>query len=96
MRKNWEKKEMKDAELFNGKRTPRSGGLWSAKGDVKSDKYLIESKQTMKKSFSVSVDLWKKIEREALLNNRIPLLSLEIGKDKQELIVISRDDFLTL
>ena len=96
MRKAWESKEKKDAKAFNGKRMPRSGGFWSAKGDIKSGKYLIESKQTMKRSFSVSVDLWKKIEREALLSNRIPLLSLEIGKEKQELIVISRDDFLTL
>ena len=96
MHKAWETKEKKDAKVFNGKRMPRSGGFWSAKGDIKSEKYLIESKQTTKRSFSVSIDLWKKIEREALLSNRIPLLSIEMGKEKQELIVLSCDDFLTL
>ena len=94
--KQWQKKEKKDAKLFDGKRTPRSGGLWFAKGDVRTDKYLIENKATAKESFSVSVPLWEKIEKEALLSHRLPLLSLEMGDDKLELIVLSKDDFLAL
>ena len=94
--KQWQKKEKKDAKLFDGKRTPRSGGLWFAKGDVRTDKYLIENKATAKESFSVSVPLWEKIEKEALLSHRLPLLSLEMGSDKLELIVLSKDDFCAL
>ena len=96
MQPNWVKKEKKDAESFGGKRTPRSGGLWFAKGDVRSNEYLIENKTTAKESFSVSVPLWEKIEKEALLSHRLPLLSLEMGNDKLELIILSKDDFCAL
>ena len=94
--KNWQKKELKDSKVFNSKRTPRSGGLWFAKGDSKSDEYLIENKQTEKESFSVSVKLWEKINREALLSRRIPLLSIEMGDGKLELVVLSMEDFCSL
>ena len=96
MPKNWQKKEIKDAKLFGGRRTPRSGGLWFAKGDSKSDNYLIENKTTDKESFSVSVKLWEKINREALLSKRIPMISIEMGKGKLELIVLSMEDFCSI
>jgi hypothetical protein len=95
MKKQWEKKEQKDANSFRGRRTPRSGGLWFAKADVKSDTYLIENKTSAKESFSITSKLWEKINREALINSKIPLMSLEFGKKKIELIVMSKDDFLT-
>jgi len=44
----------------------------------------------------VSVKLWEKIEREALLSRRIPLLSIELGDGKRELIVMSMEDFCSL
>ncbi len=75
---------------------PRSGGMWFAKGDSKNTVYLIENKTTEKESFSISVKLWKKLEREALLSDRIPILSMEIGKDKIGLIVLSIEDFYEL
>jgi hypothetical protein len=93
---NWRIKEIKDAKLFGGKRTPRSGGLWFAKGDSKSDKFLIENKTTDKESFSVSVKLWEKINREALLSRRIPMISMEMGKGKLELVVLSMEDFCSI
>lgn len=91
--KKWQKKETKDAKLFGGRRTPRSGGLWYSKGDSRCEKYLIENKQTEKESFSVSVKLWKKIEREALLSSKLPILSIEMGKGSLELVVLSMEDF---
>lgn len=94
--KKWQKKEKKDSELFGAKRSPRSGGLWFSKGDSKSAKYLIENKTTSKESFSISVKLWEKIEREALLNQRMPILSLEMGKKNIELVVLSINDFCRL
>lgn len=96
MKKQWEKKEKRDAGDFGGKRTPRSGGMWFAKGDSKSDKYLIENKTTAKESFSIKAHIWQKIEKEALLSHRAPMLSIEFGKDKIELIIMNKDDFLTL
>ena len=93
---NWQKKEDRDSKVFGSKKTPRSGGMWFAKGDSKSDKYLIENKTTTHESFAISIKLWEKIEREALLSRRIPLLSIELGDGKQELIVMSMEDFCGL
>jgi hypothetical protein len=94
--KQWSKKEKKDATLFGGRRTPRSGGLWFAKGDVKSDVFLIENKTTKHKSFSITDKIWEKIEKEALLNKRIPMLSIEFGDAVKELIVLDKNDFITI
>lgn len=94
--KNWQKKEKRDSISFESRRTPRSGGFWFSKGDSKNDRYLIENKTSAKNSFIIKDKVWKKIEREALLSHRIPLLSLEFGDDKLELVIINKDDFLCL
>jgi hypothetical protein len=96
MKKQWQNKERKDAVAFEARRTPRSGGLWFAKGDSKSDKYLIENKTSKYECFRITTNLWKKISREALLNQRVPVVSIEFGKDKMELVILSKDDFLSL
>lgn len=93
--KPWEKKEKKDAKDFGGTRVRGSGNQWNYPGDIASDKYLIEVKQTGKKSFGVSVELWDKISEEAAFSSdRIPLLSLLI--QDTELIVLSKMDFLNI
>lgn len=94
--KNWANKEKKDAKLFNAKQTPRSGGLWFAKADSKSDKFLIENKTSDKENFTIQGLVWDKIEREALMNSRVPILSIEFGKKKRELIIFDKNDFLDL
>ena len=92
----WRKLEDKTAKEFKGRRHAGSGNRWYNPGDVSNDKYLIENKATARESFSISVKLWEKIEREALLSRRIPLLSIELGDGKQELIVMSMEDFCSL
>lgn len=93
--KNWEKKEKRDAKDFGGKRVRGSGNQWSYPGDIVADTFLIEVKQTDRKSFGVSKLLWDKISEEAAFSNsRIPLLSLQI--QDTELIVISKMDFQNL
>ena len=47
--KKWQQKEAKDAELFKGRVTPKSGGFWSFAGDVVTKDFLIDSKTTEKK-----------------------------------------------
>ena len=95
-RKQWKDKEKKDQKIFDSKPTPRSGGLWFAKADSKSDKFLIENKTSGNERFSITGKIWEKIEREALLSSRLPLLSIEFGKKKHELVVLSKDDFIEL
>lgn len=92
--KKWELKEKSDAKTFGGRRVKGSGNQWSAPGDVKTDTFLIDSKQTEKNSYSISLKTWDKLCSEALFSYRIPLLSIQI-KDK-ELIVMEKEDFLKL
>ena len=94
--KSWQKKEIKDADIFGGKRTPKSGGLWSFPGDVTSDKFLIDSKTTEKKSFSIKNSMWKKIEHEALKSRKLPILSICLINDAIELVVLDKNDFIEL
>lgn len=94
--KRWQKKENKDADIFEGKRTPRSGGFWAFPGDVKSDQFLIDSKATDKKSYSVNRKNWKKIEHEALKSGRIPILSISITNEGLDLVILDRNDFVEL
>lgn len=94
MIKKWEKKEIKDTKTFGGKRVRGSGNRWHSPGDVKSDKWLIDSKQTSKKSYSVSLETWHKLSDEALFSYRLPLLSLQI--QDLELVVIQKEDWIKL
>lgn len=92
--KAWQKKEKRDAEAFDGVRTKSSGNLWYSPGDFKSDLFLGDSKDTSKKSYSISLETWDKLFEEALFSFRIPLLSLKIRQT--ELVVLSRTDFLKI
>jgi len=96
MAKRWQKKEARDAAQFSGRVTPRSGGFFSFPGDVKSEEFLIESKFTEKKSFSVSRRLWEKINHEAIKSRRIPILSIELAGNGVELVILDKNDFLSL
>ena len=92
--KKWEKKEKSDEKLFGGRRQKASGNQWYAPGDVKSDKFLIDSKQTDKKSYSITLKTWDKLYEEALFARKLPMLSLQI--QKIELVVMDKEDFLKL
>jgi len=90
----WQRKEKSDEKDFGGRRTSGSGKSWYGKGDIKTDTFLIEDKQTDKNSYRIETKTWRKISNEALLSQRLPLLSLKI--QETELIIISKSDFLSL
>lgn len=92
--KKWEKKEKNDSKAFNGRRQKASGSYWAQPGDVKSDNFLIDSKQTDKASYSISKKTWDKLYEEALFSYRYPVLSLLI--QDLELVVLSKEDFQKL
>lgn len=95
MKKNWQKKEIKDVEDFNGKLQKASGRIWNKPGDVIADKFFIDSKYSKKSSYSISIKTWNKLCEEAAFEGiKIPLLSCQI--QNTELIVISKEDFLRL
>lgn len=91
----WQKKEFNDVDDFNGKETKASGRTWADKGDVKTPEWLIDSKYTSKKSYSISLKTWDKLYEQALMSFRKPLLSLQI-QDEAELVIVDKDDFLKL
>ena len=86
MTPKWKKKEIKDASVFEGKVTPGSGHQWYKKGDVRTKNFLIDSKTTDKKSFSITQKMWNKISYEALLSQRLPMLSIKFNKTNTEII----------
>lgn len=92
--KKWIKKEKSDAEEFSGKRTARSGGFWSFAGDVSTDTFLIDSKHTEKKSYTVTGDIWNKIFKEALRARKIPMLSIQV--QDIELVILDKHDLIAL
>lgn len=95
MKKNWEKKEERDAKDFAGRRMIRSGGFWFCPGDVTTSQFLFDQKTSKHNRFSITQKMWKKVYKEALLNQRIPALSVEFGDEGTELVVLSKDDFLS-
>jgi translation elongation factor EF-Tu-like GTPase len=95
------KKQEKDAATrFRGYGTPASGSR-DVKGDVRvKGKARIECKTTKNKSFSVTLEMARKIEEAALSGGEIPVLLVEytdgFGKVLGEVAVIPSyclDDF---
>lgn len=96
MKKPWQDTEKRHAKDFNAKQTPRSGGLWWAQGDSKNEQFLIDTKESKHERFSITSLIWKKIFKEALLESKIPILVVKFGKKGHEVVVIDKNDFITI
>ncbi len=59
-------------------RTINSGALNFDKGDLKSDKYLVDCKYTSKKGFRITHKILQKIWNEAMDSNKLPRLIIGI------------------
>lgn len=78
--------ENRVARKLGGRRQRGSGSSDYAKGDVKTENFLIECKQTEKKSLSVKGDWLSKITREAMASGKTPALSIEIKGIEDRLV----------
>lgn len=92
--KNSQKHEKRLAKRVNGSVNAGSGAFWSRKGDVRSDKVLIEHKWTGKKSFTLKSDVLEKIVGEAILEGRMPILGIHLNGKNYTLTL--EDDLLEL
>ena len=92
--KQSQKHEKRLAKKVGGTRTAASGAFWSRKGDVRSKELLIEHKLTGKKQVTIKSEVLKKITREAILDNRIPVLGLHL--DGENYVVLLEDDYLEM
>lgn len=88
-----QKQEKSVAKDFNAKVTVASGALWGMKGDIRSDKFLIECKTTAKTYYSLTAKTWEKIEQEAIRDHmRIPLMVIDL-EDRDRVVVFRMKDF---
>lgn len=72
------------AEICGGRVQPGSGSSIYAKGDVKTQDYLIECKRTDKRSIGLKVDWLEKITEEARTAGKRPMMSLEFEDTRYE------------
>ncbi len=86
--------ELRIAADLGGNRVPGSGAVPGLDGDVRSSEWLAECKTTTHRSFSITLKDWQKIQGEAGLSMRKPLMMVEI--DGEELAVLSKEAFLDL
>ena len=93
VKKKSQKQEKSVAKKFNARLTAASGALWGMKGDVRSDKYLIECKTTEKDYYTLTAKVWEKIQEEAIQDHmRTPLMVIDL-KDKDRYVVFRPKDF---
>lgn len=91
MSKKWQLKEKDDAKTINGKRVKGSGNRWYNPGDIRSETYLVESKQTDKASYSLSRKKLDKIYEEALFAFKTPVFSIRI--QDMDVVVMFKEDW---
>lgn len=89
--KKSQKQERDGAAKYGGSVRPGSGNKWFAKGDVKTPNNLIEYKYTDNKSFSIKLAELEKIEREALLEDRVPLFGVSFSG--KSYVLLTEDDY---
>lgn len=89
--------EKKTAKELKGKTTPASGSIWCYKGDVRTDKYLVECKTTKKPYYILCYKTWSKIEHEAISDGlRIPVIRVDLKEGSSEsvsLAIVKTVDF---
>lgn len=93
VRRRSQKQEKSVAKKFGGRVTAASGALWGMKGDVRTNKFLIECKTTEKSYYTLTAKVWEKIALEALKDHmRTPLMSIDL-EDTERYIVFNPKDF---
>ena len=92
--KESKKHEVRLAKKIGGQRSAGSGAFWGRKGDVRSKDLLIEHKWTGKASFTVKATVLEKIVKEAILDNRTPVLGFSLNNENY--VMLTEDDFLEL
>ncbi len=85
------------AQLMYARRQMASGSVWMAKGDIISELFLVEAKTKVSptKSFSIKRSWLNKIDWEAYLAGKIPVLAFSFG-DNVDYFVLSGEHFLNL
>ena len=96
------KKRSQDSEKdlaakIGGRVQPASGAInrFDLKADVKSKTFLIDDKLCGGKSYSVTLAFWKKLSKEAWMNNRRPLIRVNF-QEYEPVYIMDEPTFLQL
>jgi len=86
------------AAVLHGRKTLKSGTYPQQKGDVDSERFLIECKMTRKNSFVLKRETLRKVEKEAWNVGKCPALVVKFQNNEEQsnYIIIKLSDFLTL
>jgi len=87
------KREQALAKDTGGRTTPGSGNKWFEKSDAYNSIIRFEDKFTKKDKYSIHLSELKKIEKEALLTNKIPVLRFGFHNLNQNYVIINTDHF---
>lgn len=81
----------------DAKRVKGSGRMWNAKGDVSTKQFLIEAKTKAKPSKTITVkrEWLDKIDREAFVDGKTPVLAISFG-DSEDFFVLKGQHFLEI
>lgn len=79
-----QKQEKAFAKKIGGARTPGSGAFAGHKGDVRNPDFLVECKTTEKKSIRLEREWLEKIDQEALVKQKCPLVHLQFEKTSKK------------
>jgi hypothetical protein len=91
---NSTRQENRVAEEVGGKTVIASGSLWGSKGDVRSDKFLVECKTTGGMTYPLHLTTWKKIEKEAINDGlRVPVMCVDLADGGKRLAIVNETDF---
>ena len=94
VKKKSQKQEKSVAKDLNARTVVASGALWGSKGDVRHDNLLVECKTTDKSFYSLTMQVWEKIEKEAIRDGlRIPVMCIDLNGGKYRYAVFRDKDF---
>ena len=93
--KEWRKFEVETSKKICGKTTIGSGNTCFDKGDCKNQDWLIDTKTTESKSFSLKKDFFIKYKKYAEIEGKNFALPIRfIGKENLDLVVIDYNVFI--
>ena len=92
--KRSKKQEERTADKYNGSRNVMSGAGWVRKNDVRTEDLLVENKFIDKQSYSIKSHEMVKLERTAILEDRIPVLKVDLGG--RSYVVLLENDFMEM
>ncbi len=88
------KQELVVAKELNGNAVIASGALYTMKGDVRNDLLLVECKTTKNGYYSLTLNVWEKIAKEALQDGmRTPVMQINLKNGDKRFAVFSSKDF---